>query len=97
MHAPQAPHAYHADARVRPYNAAIPQQHPALPPTRRSHRRRRGATFMLILAFANLVGLVFFLIPNLYVLMDECSWYSKLVVWSAFVQWSCWNLVGSFV
>lgn len=40
-----------------------------------------------------LVNATFFLLPNAYVLAKDCAWFafSDLVVWAAFVRWTCWN------
>ena len=46
---------------------------------------------LFIEASAQILNLSFFVIPNVYVLVRPCGWRDDIVLWSAFVSWSCWN------
>ncbi|KAL4431079.1 hypothetical protein ABPG75_006335 [Micractinium tetrahymenae] len=56
-----------------------------------SHRRRRGCTLAGVEVTLQLVNLVFFVVPNAYVLAHQCSWFHPVVLWSGFVRWTVWN------
>lgn len=42
---------------------------------------------------AQLVNVVFFILPNAYVLTHACSWFHPVVLWSGFVRW-VWDAEG---
>ncbi len=46
---------------------------------------------LFIEASAQILNLSFFVIPNVYVLVRPCGWRDDIVLWSAFVSWTCWN------
>lgn len=56
-----------------------------------SIRRYKGTVVLFIEASAQILNLSFFVIPNVYVLVRPCGWRDDIVLWSAFVSWTCWN------
>ena len=39
------------------------------------------------------VNLISCMLPNIYLLHDKCAIFSKIIHWSAWAQWTCWNTV----
>ena len=60
----------------------------------RRHRRKRVniiVTMELVLMILNLTAFIF---PNAYLLACKCcTGFYTAIGWSAFVRWSCWNMV----
>lgn len=56
-----------------------------------SQRRKRGTVVLFIEASMQIINLTFFVVPNVYVLVRPCGWRDDIVLWSAFVSWTCWN------
>jgi hypothetical protein len=46
---------------------------------------------LYIEAMAQIINLVFYILPNSYMLARPCGWRDSLVLWCTFVSWSCWN------
>lgn len=61
-----------------------PVSHSTLP--NRSHRRKRGVALAGIELSMQLVNVVFFLVPNAYILAQECAWFGSVVLWSGLVR-----------
>lgn len=53
-----------------------------------SHRRRRLATLAGAELALQLVSACLFLAPNASLIVHECTWFSSLIAWSAFVRWA---------
>ncbi|KAL4421963.1 hypothetical protein ABPG77_010986, partial [Micractinium sp. CCAP 211/92] len=58
-----------------------------------SHRRRRACTLAGIEVTLQLVNLVFYVLPNAYVMAHDCSWFHPVVLWAGFVRWTIWNSI----
>jgi Lipase (class 3) len=56
-----------------------------------SHRRLRGVQLTAVELILQLLNSIFFLIPNADSIVHECKWFSSLVVWMSFGQWTIWN------
>lgn len=60
-------------------------------------RWSRRRAFFSISTYVQLVvqtvSLVFFLLPNAYILANDCAWFDGVVRWSAFVRWECWAAI----
>lgn len=54
-------------------------------------RRYKGTVVLFIEAVAQMLNLSFFVIANVYVLVRPCGWRDDIVLWTAFVSWTCWN------
>ncbi|GAB4817729.1 hypothetical protein N2152v2_004775 [Parachlorella kessleri] len=58
-----------------------------------SARRKKGTILTVAELTVQLVNLVFFLLPNAYVLARSCGWFDSTVLWSGAVRWTCWNTI----
>ena len=56
-----------------------------------STRRTRGVRVSAVELTLQLINSVIFLVPNAYSLANECTWFSPVVVWTAFGSWTIWN------
>eukprot|EP00210_Caulerpa_lentillifera_P008426 g8038.t1 len=58
-----------------------------------SARRRKGATLFMIELITQFVNLCFYLVPNVYLLVNECGWDDDILVWTGFIRMTCWNTI----
>ena len=57
-------------------------------------RRKRIAILHTIETATQFVNLVFYLAPNVYVLLNPCDIFVKnFLYWAGFVRWTCFNTV----
>lgn len=57
-------------------------------------RRKRIAILHTIEIGTQFVNLVFYLAPNVYVLLNPCDIFTKnFIYWAGFVRWTCFNTV----
>ena len=61
----------------------------------RKTRRKRNATLFFIEGAVQWLNLVFYVIPNIYLVIKPCYWISHVIFWCGWVRWTCWNTVGS--
>ena len=59
----------------------------------RRPRQKRNATLFFTEAAVQCLNLLFYLLPNIYVLRQPCNQLAPFVFWSGWVRWTCWNLV----
>ena len=62
--------------------------------TCRTPRQKRSAILFFIEAAVQSVNLLFYLVPNAYILTNTCLQQVPLVFWSGWVRWTCWNTVS---
>ncbi len=62
--------------------------------TYRTPRQERSAILFFTEAAVQSVNLLFYLVPNAYLLTDPCLQQTPLIFWSGWVRWTCWNTVG---
>ncbi len=65
--------------------------------TYRTPRQKRSAILFFTEAAVQSVNLLFYLVPNAYLLTDPCLQQTPLIFWSGWVRWTCWNTVGSSI
>ncbi|GAB4817725.1 hypothetical protein N2152v2_004771 [Parachlorella kessleri] len=58
-----------------------------------SMRRKRAVGLSVFELSLQVINLVFFLLPNAYVLARGCGWFDSTVLWSGAVRWTCWNTI----
>lgn len=56
-----------------------------------SQRRYRGSVVLYTEAIAQIINLAVYVLPNAYMIARPCGWRDALVMWSAFVSYTCWN------
>ncbi|DBA97089.1 hypothetical protein WJX77_003952 [Trebouxia sp. C0004] len=56
-------------------------------------RRKRNATLFSIEAAVQSVNLVFYIVPNIYLLKEPCYFFGPVVFWCGWVRWTCWNIL----
>ena len=61
----------------------------------RKTRRKRNATLFFIEGAVQWLNLVFWVIPNVYLVVKPCYLLSRVVFWCGWVRWTCWNTVSS--
>ncbi len=61
----------------------------------RKVRRKRNATLFFIEAAVQSVNLVFYIVPNIYLLKEPCYFFGHVVFWCGWVRWTCWNTVSA--
>ncbi|DBB01839.1 TPA: hypothetical protein ACH3X1_000447 [Trebouxia sp. C0004] len=54
-------------------------------------RQKRSAILFFTEAAVQSVNLLFYLVPNAYILTNTCLQQTSLVFWSGWVRWTCWN------
>ncbi|DBB14802.1 TPA: hypothetical protein ACH3X3_004411 [Trebouxia sp. C0006] len=54
-------------------------------------RQKRSAILFFTEAAVQSVNLLFYLVPNAYLLTDPCLQQTPLIFWSGWVRWTCWN------
>ena len=59
----------------------------------RKVRRKRNATLFFIEAAVQSVNLVFYIVPNIYILKRPCYFFGHVIFWCGWVRWTCWNTV----
>ncbi len=69
--------------------------HPCDTALRRKVRRKRNATLFFIEAAVQSVNLVFYIVPNIYLLKEPCYFFGRVVFWCGWVRWTCWNTVSA--
>lgn len=57
-------------------------------------RRKRILTLHAVEAMVQLINLVFYLAPNVYVVRNPCDVETTFILVCGFVQWTCWNTVS---
>ena len=60
----------------------------------RKVRRKRNATLFFIEAAVQSVNLVFYILPNIYLLKEPCYFFGRVVFWCGWGRWTCWNTVS---
>ena len=40
-----------------------------------------------------IVNTVFMIVPNAYILLEDCQWFSDLSRASALIKWTCWDVL----
>ncbi len=60
----------------------------------RALRQKRSAILFFIEAAVQRVNLLFYLVPNAYILTNTCLQQAPIVFWSGWVRWTCWNTVS---
>ena len=60
----------------------------------RKVRRKRNATLFFIEAAVQSVNLVFYIVPNIYLLKEPCYFFGHVIFWCGWVRWTCWNTVS---
>jgi len=60
----------------------------------RTPRQKRSAILFFTEAAVQSVNLLFYLVPNAYILTNTCLQQTPLVFWSGWVRWTCWNTVS---
>lgn len=60
---------------------------------RRYYRIKMSATLLAVEATVQWINLVFYLVPNVYVLRYPCHILSPFTFATGFIQWTCWNTV----
>ncbi|GAB4817731.1 hypothetical protein N2152v2_004777 [Parachlorella kessleri] len=58
-----------------------------------SLRRSKGVRLAAFQLTLQVVNLVFFLVPNAYVLSHDCAWMGSVVLWTGAARWTCWNTI----
>ena len=59
----------------------------------RKPRQKRNAILFFSEAAVQCLNLLFYLLPNIYVLRQPCDQLAAFIFWSGWVRWSCWNTV----
>ena len=59
----------------------------------RKTRRKRNATLFFIEGAVQWLNLVFWVTPNMYLVVKPCYFLSHVVFWCGWVRWTCWNTV----
>ena len=62
--------------------------------TCRSTRRKRNATLFFIEGTVQWLNLVFWVVPNVYLLVNPCYFLGQLIFWCGWARWTCWNTVS---
>lgn len=60
----------------------------------RKHRQQRNVTLIAIEGFVHWINLIFFILPNVWILYDHCYFITFLKNWCSIAQWTCWNIVS---
>ena len=59
----------------------------------RKAKRKRYTDLFLIETFVQWVNLVFYVMPNIYLLCKAYAFHSPVVYWCGWARWTCWNTV----
>ena len=60
----------------------------------RTPRRKRNAILFFTEAAVQWLNLIFYILPNAYLLIKPCKWGSPFVFWCGWIRWTCWNTVS---
>lgn len=60
----------------------------------RKTRRKRNATLFFIEGTVQWLNLVFWVAPNIYLLVKPCYYLANVIFWCGWVRWTCWNTVS---
>lgn len=62
--------------------------------TCRKTRRKRNAILFFAEGAVQWLNLVFWVAPNIYLLLNPCRFLGKPILWCGWVRWTCWNTVS---
>ncbi|GMH46106.1 hypothetical protein BSKO_14070 [Bryopsis sp. KO-2023] len=62
-----------------------------------SRRRLMGTRLFMVELVTQLVNSIFYLLPNVYILIQDCGWFDAIIPWSGFVRFTCWNIIYTII
>lgn len=60
----------------------------------RKHRQKRNVTLIMLEAILQWLNLIFFVLPNAFLVANPCYLIADVWYWFGFVRWTCWNSVS---
>ena len=55
---------------------------------------KRNAMLFFIEGAVQWLNLVFWVVPNVYLLVNPCYFYGGAIFWCGWARWTCWNTVS---
>ena len=83
----------HLMGRIMPVCGHLYMHHCMYTVTFRKTRRKRSAAFLYVEGAVQWLNLVFWVVPNIYLLLKPCYFLGPVVFWCGWVRWTCWNTV----
>ena len=59
----------------------------------RQAKRWRGTVLFLVELAVQWLNLVFYIMPNVYLLLHRCEFLVEIFKWCGWLSWTCWNTV----